>query len=452
MVFELFLGAYGVLGLVHLADALYRRRVARRRLTRWREAAREAGLGSIDEIGGAVRSYSGKLLVRLGEHPDWPRVTEVEVAGPGLAPRLTLRPEAGDASREVEVGDDAFDREVGVQGPPAVALALLDATTRQAVRTLMRGPFEVEGHGPLRITGRVERGLLRIWVPPSEGQARLPAVLRAGIALAARLVAPSDLAPRLASNLAVEPYAGVRRRILLTLVREFPDHEATRGALRAARDDADAEVRLRAGIALGAEGRETLLAVAAGENAGDAAGARAVAALGRSLALEEVTRLLEKADRACRPATATACLGVLGTHGSEATPLLVRVLGTGALGEAAARALGATADASAEAPLLRALAEGQLAVRRAAAKALGRVGTRNAVAGLREAEAEAELRVTARQAIAQIHSRLAGAGQGQLSLAGGEAGRLSIAEDESGRLSLSEAPATKPVDPGRASG
>jgi hypothetical protein len=413
------------------------RRAARRRLKVWHQAAHEAGLDSIHEVGVAVRSVSGKLTVRFGAHPDSSGLTEVEIAGPRLAPRLTLRAELGDASPDVEIGDADFDREVSVQGPPPVALAILDAATRQAVRTLVRGLFEVEGHAPLQVTGRIDGGLLRIWVPLSESKALLPAAVRAGIALAKRLRAPSDLASRLASNLESEPVAGVRRRTLLMLVREFPDHEATRGALRAVRGDADAELRVRAGIALGAEGRDTLLAVAGGEG-NDDAGARAVTALGESLTLEETTRLLEGADRAVRPQTFKACVGVLATHGADATPLLARVLRSGVFGEAAARALGATGDPSAEPPLLRALGDGPASVRRAAAKALGRVGTRSAVAGLREAEADKELRSAARQAIAQIRSRLTGAGQGQLSLAEDRTGRLTIAEDESGQLSLAD--------------
>jgi hypothetical protein len=439
---------------VSFAGTQLKRRRTRRRLSLWRDAARDAGLGSIEDFGSAVRSYSGKLLVRLGmpSDADWNSSTEVEIAGPGLAPRLSLRPKAQGGVREVEVGEDDFDREVGVQGPPAVALAVLDAATRKAVRTLLRGPFEVEGHWPLQVTGRVDEGVLRIWV--AERERGLPAVLRAGLALAARLTAPSDLAPRLASNLAGEPQAGVRRKILLTLLREFPEHQATRDALHVMRDDADAELRVRAGIALGAEGRDVLLEVAAGEDVNDRAGARAVAALGPSLALEEANRLLEKAARARRLETTNACVGVMGTHGSDATPLLAGVLraATGTLAEAAAKALGATADAAAEAPLLRALAEGPLALRRAAAGALGRVGTRNAVAGLREAEAEVELRPTLRQAIARIHSRLAGAGHGQLSLSADVAGRLSMVEDESGRLSLSDGSSAPAFDQQRSSG
>jgi hypothetical protein len=424
---------------VSFVGSQVKRERTRRRLPLWREAARKAGLGSIEDFGTAVRSYSGQLLVRLGmrNDEDWNRSTEVEIRGPGLA-RLWLRPRAQAGAREVEVGEDDFDREVEVHGPAAVALAVLDVATRKAVRTLCRGRFEVEGHRPLQVTGRVDEGVLRIWA--TERESELPAVLLAGLALAARLTAPSDPALRLASNLAGEPLPGVRRKILLTLLREFPEHLATRDALRAMRADADAELRVRAGIALGAEGRDVLLEVAAGEAVDDRAGARAVAALGRSLMLDEAASLLKAACQAHRVETAKACLGVLGTHGREAIPLLADSIGSGELGDAVARALGATGDPAAEAPLLRALAGGPPAQRRAAAIALGSVGSRNAVSGLREAEADPELRSSARQAIAKIHSRLAGAEQGQLSLAESVGGRLSLAADETGRLSLSDKP------------
>jgi hypothetical protein len=106
-----------------------------------------------------------------------------------------------------------------------------------------------------------------------------------------------------------------------------------------------------------------------------------------------------------------------------------------------------TGDARAEAPLLRALLEGPIERGRAAAAALGRVGTRDAVVPLRAAERDGALRSTARQAIAEIHARLAGAEQGQLSLAEGEAGRLSMVEGESGRLSLSGETDARPTHP-----
>ena len=430
--------------LVH--DA-YGRRRTRRRQVFWREVATASGLQAVDDVGLAVRGRLGKLSARLGEHADGSNgFTEIEISGSRLAHRLTLRPRISSSSKEVETGDDAFDDAVGVEGPAAVALAILDARTRLEVRSLIHGPLEVEGHAPLPVTGRVDRGLLRIWVPSSGGREQLVAAVRAGLALAAHLVAPADVALRLSTNLIHEPKAAVRRRILLTLLREFPSQEATLASVQTARDDTDAEVRLRAGIALGTEGRAVLLEVAAGKKAGDKAGARAVAALGESLTLDEATALFRRACQTVRVHTARACLGAIGRHGRKAIPLLSEALVAPELADHAARALGATNDPSAEAALLRALVEGPRVVRPAAAKALGRVGTRDAVAALREAEADAELRPVARQAIAQIHSRLAGAGQGQLSIAEEQAGQLSIADDTAGRLSLGPEAGTGPLD------
>jgi HEAT repeat protein len=270
--------------------------------------------------------------------------------------------------------------------------------------------------------------------------ARLPEVLEAVLALARRLAPPEDLARRLADNLKAEPEAGVRVQCLTTLSREFPDHPATRGAVLAAREDPDAAVRLRAGMALGPEGRGVLLAIASGEGAPDETTARAVALLAGDLGMDEATALLRNALRTRRLATANECISVVGRRGGrKAVEILGRVLAVekGPTAWAAARALAMTRDPAAEGPLLRALLDGPRDLRLAAATALGAVGTTAAVAPLREAESgDAEMRRTARQAVAEIHSRAAGAAPGQLSLAGGESGQLSLATDEEGRLSL----------------
>ena len=67
------------------------------------------------------------------------------------------------------------------------------------------------------------------------------------------------------------------------------------------------------------------------------------------------------------------------------------------------------------------------------------------VEGLRVEEDSPAVRSAARQAIAEIQSRLSGAGPGQLSLAGGEAGQHSLSENEAGRRSL--APSLAPSAP-----
>jgi HEAT repeat protein len=443
------------------------------RLAAWRAAALAAELTDVEWSRETLGGSSGPLYVRFSAYADRDtRGTRITVSGPGLPEDLTVRPEglatalrSARGAREIEIGHDAFDAAAWVQGSPAVVRAVLDAEARGAIRALFEGRLERKGRSPFWATGRIEEGVLRVDVPemkpPTRGQEspsadgiapavgsdyvgrpeRLPEVLEEVVALARRLAPPSDVARRLADNLKTEPVAGVRRQCLTALAREFPDHPAAREALLAAREDPDAEVRLRAGIALGPEGRETLLGVAGGEGAEDETTERAVAALGGHLTIGQAEAILRNALRTRREATARACLLTLGRRGgAEVVGTLAKVLAVEkpGLAAAAADALGSTGDASAERSVLAALQSPHTAVRVAAARALGRVGTVAAVEPLKEAESrDGATRAAARQAIAEIQARARGAAPGQLSLAGGEAGQLSMAGEEQGRLSLS---------------
>jgi hypothetical protein len=171
-------------------------------------------------------------------------------------------------------------------------------------------------------------------------------------------------------------------------------------------------VRLRAAMALGEEGRGTLLELVERAGADDSCAARAVAALGDRLPATLAESALRGAlEKAGRPQTAQACL--------EALALLGR--------------------AEAEGLMLEALRSEEVPVAVAAARALGRAGTVASVPPLREAmRHRGELRSAARQAIAGIQARLTGAEPGQLSLAGGEAGALSLVDGEPGSLSLAD--------------
>jgi HEAT repeat protein len=457
-------------------------RQARERAARWRAWAAEAGVTDLVERGdGVLRGTAGPFSVQISDYVDEDvRTVRVAIWSTRLATGLRLRPE-GPASmlgfrdrKEIEIGDDAFDRIVSVQGLPALALALLDAEVRESVRALVGGRLIVPGHRPLWASGRLEEGVLRIDVPERskaarsraydsqqhevepagryylDGEHQLPQVLRAALDLAARLCRPADLPSRLAERIPGEPEARVRLKLLLTLLREFPEDPAAGRAALDARDDPDADVRVRAGIALGPAGRAVLLGVAGGEGAEDATSARAVAALGDSLTLAQATDFLKKALRTQREATARTCLKALGRLGGpEAIRTLQQVLAVEsglkrwprrALAIDAAAALADTGDPAVEPALLAALRSPSTLVAAAAAQALGRVGTVAAVLPLREAEArDASLRSPARQAVAEIQARLGGAAPGQLSLAGGEAGQLAMVEDdETGRLSLSD--------------
>jgi HEAT repeat protein len=230
--------------------------------------------------------------------------------------------------------------------------------------------------------------------------------------LSRRLVAPEPVRGRLAANARHDPVAGVRLLNLLALVRLHPGDAFTAAELRAATSDRDAEVRLRAGIELGKDGRDVLLALAADRAVEDRCSARAIEALGRDFPAEQARAQLARACREVRreplrPASLRACIAVLGRRGG------------------------------AEATLINALELGHEQVRVAAADALGAVGSAAAVLPLKEAAERhgGTLASAARNAIAEIQSRLTGS-PGELSLAEGEAGHLSLTADVGGRVSL----------------
>jgi hypothetical protein len=445
-------------------------RVSRSISKLWREAAKDAGIVGLEVVEGGLAGWAGGLRVHLSRFSYDERYgTRVVVSGPGLLPDLTLRRESAATARqrrrgvrEIEVGDEEFDRTTWVLGQTATTRAILDAETRLAVRCLLQGFFERSGVMWYWAIGEIEAGRLQVDLPEVSpplrgagpkspvlaGRAAFPGALQATMALARRLVTPADIPRRLLENATRDPEPAVRGHCLMTLVGEFEGHPAARQALLAGREDPDAEVRLRAAIGLGPEGRDVLLALALGEGAEDQTTERAVAGLGASLTTDEAEAILRNALRTRREATARACLGALGRRGGpQAIRMLVRVLTVerGPLAVAAASALGETGDVLAEPPLLRMLQNPAASLRDAAARALGRVGTVAAVGALRDLEArDAGSRPAARQAVAEIQSRVAGAAPGQLSLAGGDSGRLSLAGDEPGRLSFPDSSSTTP--------
>jgi HEAT repeat protein len=260
---------------------------------------------------------------------------------------------------------------------------------------------------------------------------------------------PDDMAERLARTAHAETLDAARLHDMLTLVREFPEHEAARTALRAGLADQNDEIRLLCAMAVGANGRDVLLALATEPQVGDSCASRALAAARDHLTLDRLQTILKQALRNRRPLVAGAALEALGrSRAAEIIPVLVHVLreGGGSLPVAAAQALALSGLPGAEAPLLEALARDDRDVCLAAAQALGHVGSTAAIPALTDARArngEREFDRVVRQAIAEIQSRVRGASPGQLSLADADAekaGRLTLADDEAGRLSLSEKP------------
>jgi hypothetical protein len=431
---------FGLIAAAVAASIAYLVTSERRRaqLRAWRQAAQRAGLTGVEEAEGGIfegaflRGRSGELVVRLEGYRRGKYVhgTKIVITGLGHgAGGLSLRHEGLSTAiekrfigeREIEVGDPSFDAEYYVQGRAPLAVALLDPETRRGVAGLMRGRVSIPGGPSIDVGPSLSDGVLEVQIKESGftgNRERIPQILVAVLEVARRLVAPPDVAARIASNLRTEPEAGARLRGLLTLAREFPSHPATREALLAALQDASEEVRLRAGMALGEDGRGTLLGLVEGTGTEDSCAARAIAALGESLPAERAEAALRRAlGGAGRPQTARACLEALALRG----------------------------NAEAEGLMLEALRHDEGPVAVAAARALGRTGTVAAVPALREAaETGGDMRRAARQAIAEIQARLTGAEPGQLTLAGGEAGALSLADEagEPGRLSLAEEEAT----------
>jgi HEAT repeat protein len=397
--------------------------------------------------GPTLEGRSGSLRVRLerkrsaNEEQVFPE-TRVFVEHVDSRPvPITLRRQAqgfldsGPSGRELEIGDKGFDDEFHVTGPHTFVRALLDAPTRRLLRSLLLEADLTVVRG--QVSARI--AVTTTWALHEFALARMLGYL---LQVARHFERPQDLVQRLANNARLDPLPEVRLQNLLTLVREYPEEPVTQEALVAASADASDWIRVRAATALGEDGRATLLEVAGRDPGDDAAASQAVTVLGRSLAPERVRDILARALRNRQQGIARACLAALGegSRGDEVA-LMSKVMSMekGDLAVAAADALGSTGSPAAEPPLLAALERDIPDLRVAAARALGRVGTAAAVVPLKEAEARAADSVfsrAARQAIAEIQSRLPGASPGQLSMASGEAGTLSLVEDERGRLSL----------------
>lgn len=407
----------------------------------WQRTAQQLGLDHVTTTaarlfdGGSLEGDSGVLHVRLEPYRrgKYEHGTRIVVTGFGHGyGGLWLRREglasafeknlAGE--REIELGDEAFDREVYVLGQPAMAFAALGPDARPPIARLLAGRVAAPPGQPVSVDASLGGDKLEVRVREngfsSGNRERLAAILGSVLDAARPLVVRGELPVRIARNAEQEPDDGARLKAVTFLSREFPTHPATQERLRAALVDPSDEVRLRAATMLGEAGRETLLELATGVAAG-ACAPRAIAALGPRLTPEDLVRILRAALAAgiVRRETTLACLELLSQHGT----------------------------AEAEPVALEALAVDDAAIVAAAARALGRVGSVAAVAPLLEAGGRGP-RSACRQAIAEIQARLPGAGAGQLSIAGGEAGALSLADGEAGQLSLAGVEASPLPVPG----
>ncbi|HEX5719579.1 MAG TPA: HEAT repeat domain-containing protein [Thermoanaerobaculia bacterium] len=399
----------------------------------WKAAAELCGLQDVEIswVTRKVKARAGEIEVRIEVSGEQHRPARIVVAVPGPPGFRDVSIRGAPLFRvAAKTGDPSFESRFVVEGPEPLVAALLDEETR---RLLSRWGFI-----PLWLSS----GELLTHVTDLQIFDVLPGLVEIG----RRFAQPLDIPRRLAENATQDPKPGVRLQNLRLLIRELPDDPRTTWALREACSDSSPEIRLRAAKEVGAEGRGVLLELAEGLK-DDAISAEAVSSLGRELPFESTTAILKRALRRRRFRTACACLESIGCSGAAAVDILTEVLERkkGELAVAAARALRATGSQTAEPSLIHALQRDQEDLRMAAAEALGRVGSAAAVLPLQEAAERSlldlDLRRVARQAIAEIQSRLEGASPGQLSLAGTEAGQLSLSETGEGQLSLTEDPA-----------
>jgi HEAT repeat protein len=408
-------------------------RERRERLRVWRAAATACGVQVEESPGSAsLRGRAGPLWVTIEHAGGKPPRTRIGVAVPGPPGfyHVKIRPQSLIPlpwMRGLETGDPEFDSTFFIEGPTRLMYSLLSAEARSLL-------FRVNAEHQVELSD----GLLQALIPLEKVAGALPLLLAVG-----HRFAQTQADPRcLAENARNDPQKEVRLRNLLLLTLEHRGTPVTLEALRNACSDPSPDIRLRAAMELGAEGRDTLLGLAESP-VDDESSAQAVRILDRDLPLDRAEAILLSALRRRLIQTASACLETLAVNGAAAavdTLTKVMALERGELAAAAALALGATGSADAEPPLLEALAREPLDLRLAAATALARVGSVTAVLPLKEAAdglpSPSELRRAARQAIAEIQSRLQGALPGQLSLAGHDAGQLSLAEADAGKLSL----------------
>src|SRR5262245_783103 len=322
-------------------------RAKRSERARWKAAAQSAGLEDIVLATGLwskdiLTARSGRHAVRIEEyaHSKYNRGTRVVVEGNS---GLTLRAEKDVSAvqrvigpREMEIGDEQFDREVFVEGgDPPVLRAVLDVETRGMVRRFLGGLLHREGDvgGMVASMAAVHDGSV-VFEVQSIRDMRLrddfADLIHGPLVLARRLERPASVVTRLVENTRQEPHPVMRLENFKVLARTFPLHPAARELFQGGCEDEQQEIQLHSALGLGADdakGGATLLEIAQRGWSDDPLAARAVLTLGPRLPTDAATAILNHALRARSTETARACLQVLGESGlAPAVEPLVKVL------------------------------------------------------------------------------------------------------------------------------
>ena len=324
------------------------------------------------------------------------------------------------SARDLVLGHPAFDDGFFVAGDPVAVRATFDADTRALAFRLFEHATAPRMDSDDGVDVGIENGAVVVRYLDDDGpHAITPREVLGGALVLAERMAEERQEERLADVGRGDPSPEVRRGALELLRDARPGHAATVAALHAACADPNLEIRLLAAAALGLKGHATLLELASRTDGPDQVSARAVGELRSHLPPERAIEILDAALVARRHLTAAACLDTLGRSGPHAD-VAARVLADlpdPGVGVAAAHAL-ERCGTPAEVELLYAVAD-----KHARHKALS---------------------AAARDAIAAIQSRQAGAAAGQLSITVVEGvGRVSVAE-EGGQVSLADEGATAP--------
>src|SRR6185369_13954741 len=135
--------------------------------------------------------------------------------------------------REIEIGDEVFDREVYVEGgDPPVLRAVLDLETRSLVRRFLDGILRQAAgsqRGMLAATAAVHDGSVVFEVNSFADDilcASFAEVIKGPLELARRLERPPSVVKRLIENTSLEPLAAMKLENLKVLARTFPRHPA----------------------------------------------------------------------------------------------------------------------------------------------------------------------------------------------------------------------------------
>ena len=438
------------------------RRRERDRLARWWRRAVECDLQEIElatefPIRAVLTGRRGQQSVRIERFQRGKHQRGSRVVVHGLADAIALereglgsRIEKTLATREIEIGDAPFDDDLFVRGEPVVVRSLLDSETRRLARELFAGRIRMEplGTRDVDVSASVSGGALRLEFLDRFDEADEPQAdtLQLVLTLAERLAPVERPETPLAAIARTDPLPLVRGHALTTLSRERAAAPETRAAMSAALEDPDPDLRLRAGLWLAEEGQPALLALASSVDVPDRCSARALAALGDSVAqLERARAILDAASGADRVQTVQAALAIVARDGDVGR--LIPALGHQRveIAVAAAQALAAAGSPVAEEPLLQALARGPHPLSVAAAEALGRVGTARSVMPLRELDergAGGEPGGPGGRGPHPVADRRRG--PGQLALSEDSSGQVALAEDPRGRVGLGPRTTSRP--------